>query len=260
MAVLHAHRYGGGGRDVVALHGIRGHGARWQRLAGLIPEHRWTTLDLRGHGRSPWTPPWTLEQDAADVLDTMDELGLTTVDLIGHSFGGAVALTAAVLAPHRFRRLLLLDPGLSLDPEQVLRGVTEELTTQSFADLDEARAVRLAQWPGVTDPTMADDEVAEHLEQGADGRWRWRFAPAAVVTALSEMCRVPPLPPAQVPTQVVVTTRGSVVGQPFLDRLPPEVLVSSLDSGHVMYVDNLDGTATVVREFIGRVRGGRGSN
>src|SRR5258705_11029037 len=104
MAVLHAHRYGGGGRDVVALHGIRGHGARWHRLAGLIPEHRWTTLDLRGHGRAPWTPPWTLEQHAADVLDTMDELGLTTVDLIGHSFGGPVALTTAVPAPPRVRR------------------------------------------------------------------------------------------------------------------------------------------------------------
>jgi lipase len=252
MAVLRVHRYGDDGPDVVALHGIRGHGARWRRLAGLVPEYRWSTLDLRGHGRSLWTPPWTLEQHATDVLDTMDELGLSTVDLIGHSFGGAVALTAAALAPHRFRRLLLLDPGLSLDPEQVLRAVTEELTVESFADLAEARAVRLANWPDAADPTMADEEVAEHLVPGPDGRWRWRFAAAAVVTALSEMCRVPQAVPVGLPTRVVVATRGSVVGRSFLDGLPAEVIVSSLDSGHVMYVDNPDGTATVVREFLQR--------
>ena len=83
---------------------------------------------------------------------------------------------------------------------------------------------------------------------------------AAVVTALSEMCRVAPVPPAGLPTEVVVTTRGSVVGRPFLDRLPPEVRVTRLDSGHVVYVDNPDGTAAVVREFLQRVRDGRRSN
>jgi lipase len=260
MAVLHHYRYGDDGPDVVALHGIRGHGARWRRLAGLVPGYRWTALDLRGHGRSPWTPPWTLEQHAADVLDTMDALGLTTVDLIGHSFGGAVALTAATLAPQRFRRLLLLDPGLALDPEQVLHGVSGELTAPVFADPAQARVARAAHWPDAADPTMADDEVADNLEQGPDGRWRWRYTPAAVITALSEMCRVPPLPPAGLPTEVVVSTRGSVVGRPFLDRLPPEVPVTRLDGGHVVYVDNPDGTAAVVREFLNRVRGGRRSN
>lgn len=250
MAVLHTHRYGADGPDVVALHGIHGHGARWRRLTGLLPGYRFTAVDLRGHGRSPWTPPWTLEQHATDVLDTMDELGLTTVDLIGHSFGGAVALTTAALAPDRFRRMLLLDPGLALDPEEALHGATEELTIESYADPAEATAVRLAYWPDAAEEAMADEEVAEHLVQGSDGRWRWRFAAPAVVTALSEMCRVPPPVPAGLPTRVVVTTRDSVVGQPFLDALPPAVVVSSLETGHVMYVDDPEATASVVRQFL----------
>ena len=46
---------------------------------------------------------------AADVLETMDELGIARAAVIGHSMGGKTAMTFAVMAPERVGRLLVAD-------------------------------------------------------------------------------------------------------------------------------------------------------
>jgi lipase len=240
----------------VALHGVRGHGARWRRLAerhtnGL----RVVAPDLRGSGHSTWLPPWTLEQHAADVLETMDDLDLSTVDLIGHSFGGTIALTVAGIAPDRVRRLILLDPAVTLDPGYVLQRATRELTPPSYADAAQARQDRAAHWPDAIEPEAIDEEVADHLMVTDDGRYGWRFAAASVVTAFSEMTRTATLPPPGVPTLLVVAERGTAVGQPYLDELGArpdlDVRITRLDSGHTVYVDRPVETGALVQEFLG---------
>src|SRR5687768_11565988 len=105
--MLYVHEFGEpSDPPLVALHGVKGHGGRWKRLAEA-GRHVYG-VDLRGHGRSPWDPPWTLERYAADVLETIDDLGLERTDVIGHSFGGAVGVYVARAAPARVRRLLLV--------------------------------------------------------------------------------------------------------------------------------------------------------
>jgi lipase len=199
------------GRAVVALHGVKGHCGRWRPLSSRSPHLRMYALDLRGHGRSDWSPPWTLEQHVADVLATMDGLRLPRADLLGHSFGGAVAVHLARHAPDRVGRVVLLDPALGLAPAVAGQRADAERTPRTFADPPEARESRLATWPPLADPSVVDDEVADHLVAGEDGRWRWRYSPAAVVTAFSEMARPAVLPPRGVPTLLVRAARAQVV-------------------------------------------------
>ena len=100
VSVLNVHLFGpDDGRPVVALHGVTGHARRWAVLAEQLPELRLVAVDLRGHGHSPKTPPWGFEQHVADVLAVMDDHGLDRAPLIGHSFGGAIALHLARAAP-----------------------------------------------------------------------------------------------------------------------------------------------------------------
>jgi lipase len=57
-ADLHVHRYGPSGPvRMLAVHGLTGHGQRWQHLAEHVPEITIAAPDLVGHGSSSWAAP-----------------------------------------------------------------------------------------------------------------------------------------------------------------------------------------------------------
>ncbi len=73
------------GAPVLCLHGVTGHGRRFRRLAEEgLPGHRVIGVDYRGHGRSGWEPPWSVEQHAA----------LHTVGMPGRQLGDELAAEA----------------------------------------------------------------------------------------------------------------------------------------------------------------------
>lgn len=84
------------GPTVVFLHGILGSGRNWRGFARRAVAQRpcWRALlpDLRNHGRSgARPPPHDLEACAADVLAVIEDAGGADL-VVGHSFGGKVAL------------------------------------------------------------------------------------------------------------------------------------------------------------------------
>ena len=99
---------------VVCLHGVTGHAGRFRQLA----EERWAgrfhvfAPDLRGHGRSGWEPPWDVATHVADLVETVDALGIEQADWVGHSWGGRLVLELAAVHPERIRRAVLLDPAI----------------------------------------------------------------------------------------------------------------------------------------------------
>ncbi|MGH3439011.1 MAG: alpha/beta fold hydrolase, partial [Sciscionella sp.] len=194
MPPLHIHEFGrADGYPLLALHGVTGHGERWKALAeNYLTEFRVIAPDLRGHGRSDPHPPWTLEQHAADLLAVIEHYRLPSVAVLGHSFGGAVALYLARLAPQRVSKLMLLDPVIGVDPELALQRA--ELPNPTFASRTEAARAQRYDWPTVSDEVI-DAELAAHLAQ-VDGGWRFRYCVPAVATAWSEMARVAVLPDA----------------------------------------------------------------
>jgi pimeloyl-ACP methyl ester carboxylesterase len=77
-----------------------------EELAG---EFRLITLDTRGHGGSPVVDgPYTVADLAADVLETLDDLGVERAAFVGVSLGGAIAQALALGAPERVAALGLL--------------------------------------------------------------------------------------------------------------------------------------------------------
>ncbi|ETB51151.1 hypothetical protein O974_02650, partial [Mycobacterium avium 11-0986] len=85
------HRYGPPGpARILALHGLTGHGQRWQHLAGLLPEFAWAAPDLVGHGRSSWSAPWTIDANISALADLLDAQAGAPVLVVGHSFGAGL--------------------------------------------------------------------------------------------------------------------------------------------------------------------------
>jgi pimeloyl-ACP methyl ester carboxylesterase len=93
---------------LVFLHGQPGSGADWQQLTRLLPAH-WDKVaaDRPGYGSNP-RPAGGFAANARGVFTQMDSRGIQRAVLVGHSYGGGVALAAASLAPHRVEAVVLL--------------------------------------------------------------------------------------------------------------------------------------------------------
>jgi len=102
------------GLPLVALHSSAARGSQWKALvAGLDGRHRVVTPDLPGYGTAagvgqPGTPV-SLAADAAAVLRAIGP-SAQAFHLVGHSYGGAVALKLALAYPGRVRSLTLIEP------------------------------------------------------------------------------------------------------------------------------------------------------
>lgn len=117
---------------VLLIHGLAGWAENWREVMPAISAtgRRAIAVDLPGFGESarPRSARYfDVERPfyAPLVFSLLDELGVGRAHLVGHSFGGAVAYTAAVWRPDRVRSLTLIAPGgLGTDLDRSFRILT----------------------------------------------------------------------------------------------------------------------------------------
>jgi len=108
----------GEGPDIILVHGLAANLAFWRlaALRELSSRFRVTAYDLRGHGYSDMPPSgYTDGELAADLAALVNALGIGRAHVVGHSFGGSIALRFALDNPTRVASLSLVDtriPGL----------------------------------------------------------------------------------------------------------------------------------------------------
>jgi 3-oxoadipate enol-lactonase len=101
---------GDGGPAVVLLHALGLDWRMWEPVMDRLANGRRVfAYDLRGHGRAAGAPsPFTMDDAADDLAGVLDALGLDRAHVVGLSYGGGIAQTAAVRHPGRFESLSLL--------------------------------------------------------------------------------------------------------------------------------------------------------
>lgn len=105
----------GTGSPVVLVHGIPGSGATWGEVAAdLAQDHAVTVVDLLGFGESPRPQDVLVDAQAAALAATLDAIGTSAV-IVGHDFGGPVALTLAGARPDLVRGLVLASTNVFPD-------------------------------------------------------------------------------------------------------------------------------------------------
>jgi len=120
-----------GKTPLVFVHGAGGTHENWlNQLRGLSGRYPALAVDLPGHGRSEGEGFRSIEAYRDFVREFLDALGIRRAVLVGHSMGGAIALSFALLYPTRLAALVLVGTGarLKVHPRvfEALRGDREE--------------------------------------------------------------------------------------------------------------------------------------
>ncbi len=94
---------------LIIAHGLFGSSRNWTQIAKQLSNTREViAVDMRNHGRSPWSDSHSYEDLAEDLAEIIEMRGGST-DLIGHSMGGKAAMTLCLRYPRHVRRLIVAD-------------------------------------------------------------------------------------------------------------------------------------------------------
>jgi branched-chain amino acid transport system permease protein len=157
----------GKGLPVLLVHGNTG-SSRWFSRTMDIPGCRAVALDMPNFGRSgPLGSPADLDRYADAVLAFIAALGLDGPLLVGHSLGGAVAISLAVRHPEALRALVLVD---SAAPS----GLKTPEDRYPFIEMMRTNRAVLAQALKAVLPALSDEAFFQSLVDDAT-----RMAPDA---------------------------------------------------------------------------------
>jgi pimeloyl-ACP methyl ester carboxylesterase len=162
-------QWGTGVPPLVLCHGYTGSAMDFSlQIPALAEQRRVVALDQRGHGRSTSVgnvESYTIDQLAADLIGLLEAVGNGgAVDLLGHSMGGVVVMTAVLARPDLVRSLILMDTsGWSfLLPDEAVRNMVQGF----IAKFDPARGL-----PGRPPWKSPEDHL---IEERTPEDWRAR--------------------------------------------------------------------------------------
>ncbi len=251
-------------RWLYVLHGIFGSGRNWGTLARQFVEDRpgWgvVLVDLRLHGGSTnFPPPHTVAACAADLARLEDTTGRPASAILGHSFGGKVALVRAADGPEMLRQVWVVDSPLDIrEPSgsawevlQAVRSLPDHFESRTaLVDAMEERGFSrgLGQW------------MAMNLSRSEAGLV-WRIDWDGVEEMLRDYHTTDVWPivesaPAGVDLHVVRATQSSAIDPPALERLgrvaqrTGQVHVHEVEGSHWINVDNPEGVRNLLEEGI----------
>jgi len=136
---------------VLLIHSSGFTSRQWRRLAEhLAPRHRVIAPDLIGYGGATWPAgaPFHFRQDVEMLAALLDE----PAHIVGHSYGGLLALQLALARPDAVRRIAVYEPvtfGILDEPEDAaVRADIDRIGAYrpDAAGLDEVWLERFADW------------------------------------------------------------------------------------------------------------------
>lgn len=167
-------------QPLLLLHGGSAHAHWWDFFVPPFTRgYRVLALDLRGHGDSQWAEPplYDLTAHAEDVRGFIEALNLTNLVLVGHSFGGLVAMACAPTVQQHLASLIVIDVGARISQRgsrhvAVLRFLPQPVYRSP------SEAIRRFRLLPVTNGVRREvlDHMARHgIRRRDDGKWTLKF-------------------------------------------------------------------------------------
>ncbi|ADB54084.1 alpha/beta fold hydrolase [Conexibacter woesei] len=157
--------------EVLLLHGLPGTAEDFERVTPLLAGHRTIALDRPGFGFSDGGyHPLTEQLTAIEAL--LDQLAIRRVIVVGHSYGGTLALAFAARHPERVRGLVLVDAaaagasttGFERAQARLVQGLSLPVV-QPLADVTFAQVMRKASAQMGAEEAFGPDPVDDAYER-----------------------------------------------------------------------------------------------
>lgn len=239
-----AYRHAGSGRPIILMHGWGCDSSTLSLFERVGAEHHEVfNIDLPGFGRSPEPPTaWTVEDYTRMLEGFVRQLGLQNPILLGHSFGGRVAILYASRNP--VSQLLLVDAA----------GVKPRRSPKYYMKVYSFKLAKTI-YPLIVGHKKADAYIAK-VRQSSGSPDYLQSSPLmrqVLVKAVNTDLRKV-MPKIEAPTLLIWgenDTATPMRDARIMKRLIPGAgLVSFPGAGHFSFVDNPYQSAAVVRRFI----------
>lgn len=241
-------------KQLLLLHGIYGAGRNWasvaRRLTATRPDWRVALVDLRCHGgSSAFPPPHTLDACVRDLARLEEHWGRPADAVLGHSFGGKVAL---LLANRGQTWVVDSAPGRAAPDRLRSRGsawrMLDALRRNPGPFADRRQAAETIRAEGFT--RVVANWMATNVVGGRPGTgWRWRIDPDDMEALLRDYActdawRAVESPPPGASVHVVKARASQALDAPAVERIrragerTGRVFLHELEGGHWVNVEN----------------------
>jgi pimeloyl-ACP methyl ester carboxylesterase len=252
---LHVLDWGGGDRPpLLLLHGFTGHAHAWDTLSiALQPHFHVYALDQRGHGESDPAETYGPVTAFDDIAGVIDQLGLTSLILIGLSMGGRNAMYFTAKRPDSVQKLVIVDigPEISRQAAAAPAGPPEPATWESIEQAAQ-HLHRGNPYPGIHYYRWV---VSHSLRQRPDGSLVWAWHPSVkerrpqldidwweVVRSITP------------PTLVLRGGESRVLDRDVAERMAKELprgrFVEIPRAVHTLHEDNPEAVLAALRDFL----------
>jgi len=176
----------GEGEPLIIMHGVFGSSDNWQTLGKVFAEKFNVYLvDLRNHGNSPHSDEFDYDVMVKDIVELMDDEGLSQAHILGHSMGGKVAMHLATRHADRVDKLIVVDIAPKYYPphhQQIFEGFhsvdLESLENRKDAD---------GQMAEVISNFGVRQFILKNLDRKKDGSFGWKLNVDAIERAVEKV-------------------------------------------------------------------------
>lgn len=244
---FHSSKLGSSDRlPVVFIHGAGGTHLNWPSEIRRLPDLRIFSIDLPGHGKSGTRGLQSIEAYAESILAWMEAIGLHRAVFMGHSMGGAIALTLARKHREHVLGLGLISTGarLQVDPlilentasDQTFPTAISLIISKTFSEYAAARLIELA--------TKRMFEIRPSVLQGD-------------FIACNSFDLLEFLPLIKSPTLVICGQNDALTplrySQYLKDRIPGAQLQVIPAAGHMVMLEEPQKVAEAIRTFLSTI-------
>ena len=252
MNLFH-HSYGSGGHPLIILHGLLGSSDNWHTVGKMFGEHfRVFALDARNHGRSPHTSTMSYPEMAGDLREFMQQQGLSSSHVLGHSMGGKTAMQLALTHSDLVDKLVVVDiapRAYSRQHDNIFDAVLS-LDLSKFTSRKEISEALSGKIPSETTRQF----VMKNLARDDAGAFRWKMNLGAIQRHYGNVNNMlDATKQFEKPALFVKSNNAKYVTQEdelLIKRMFPQASITGLDVGHWIHAEVPEEFVRIVLDFL----------